>query len=76
MGPISLSSGELMIWMYLGLVAIFVAAFLMIFVSAIVGLGIARCLYATASWCTKRIHDLYVSRHIHTRVTAAMRKAA
>lgn len=55
--PVSLSASEFAVLTGLAVVLILVAAFVALFLSAIIGLGIARLLYVGGSWCVKRIRE-------------------
>ena len=55
--PVSLSGSEFAVLTGLAVVLILVAAFVALFLSAIIGLGIARLLYVGGSWCVKRIRE-------------------
>lgn len=54
---ISLGSGELAILMGLALMAILVAAFLALFLSTIIGVGVAQLVYVAGLWCVKRLRE-------------------
>jgi hypothetical protein len=59
MGPPSPNTLELELLLYVFAVLIFVGLFLVFLVSAIVGVGFARLLYVSGSWCASKIHHEY-----------------
>ena len=59
MAPPSLNTPELELLIGIIEALIFVASFLALLFSAILGLGLARLLYVGGRWCVKKIHRSY-----------------
>jgi hypothetical protein len=69
--PVSLSAAEFALLMGLAIVLILVAAFVALFLSAIIGAGIARLLYVGGNWCVKRVRQSYSPDDMQSRVTGS-----
>jgi hypothetical protein len=70
--PVSLSAAEFALLMGLAIVLILVAAFVALFLSAIIGAGIARLLYVGGNWCVKRVRQSYAPDDMQSRVTGSI----
>ena len=70
--PVSLSAGEFAALTGLAIVLILVASFVALFLSAIIGAGIARLLYVGGNWCVKRVRESYWESDAQSRVNGSI----
>jgi len=72
--PLSLSTGEFALFVGCALALIFLAAFLALLLSAIIGLSISRLLYLCVDWCVRKIRDSYLPGATSSQVQATLRE--